>query len=742
MTAGPPAASVVVCSYSERRWDDLQAAIASLQAQAQPALEIILVVDHNPALLARAAGAFPGVAVLANEGGRGLSGARNTGVARARGAVVAFLDDDAVAGPDWLGRLLAHYADPTVLGVGGSVTPLWAEGRPRWFPREFDWVIGCSYTGQPQRTAEVRNLIGCNMSFRRDLFEALGGFREGLGREGANALGGEETEFCIRALAARPGSRLLYDPGIVVRHRMGRERGTWRYFRARCAAEGRSKALLVRLVGGGSGLSAERRYTLRVLPMGVLRGLADTARGDPWGLARAAAIATGFAWTSASHLREKMRPSARGSGASPAFAPIRVGDIEIEAPLPTLPASDAATGTRFGAAFCLLRRGGCPVGILEAPLPADGLPPAELARLIDRSLGRQAGAPSPAAPRRADDAPFVSVVVATRDRADSLAATLDSLLAQDYAPFEVVVVDNAPSSPQTAELVAGRYATAGVRYLREDRPGLGHAHNVGLAGVAAPIVAFTDDDVIADPRWLSALAAEFASGPRVGCVTGLILPLRLDTRAQYWTERYAGFAKGFERRVFDRDENRPGDRLFPFAAGRFGSGANMTFRTEALRRIGGFDPALGAGTPARGGDDLAAFFAVIEAGWQLVYLPAAVVWHRHREAEAGIRRQAFGYGVGLGAYLTKLVVDRPGRALRMAAAAPSGLAYLLAPSSPKNSRLPADYPSGLVWRERLGILAGVPAYLRSRAAVRRAVRRDRSPPLTTGSDGIASRVRC
>jgi hypothetical protein len=132
---------------------------------------------------------------------------------------------------------------------------------------------------------------------------------------------------------------------------------------------------------------------------------------------------------------------------------------------------------------------------------------------------------------------------------------------------------------------------------------------------------------------------------------------------------------------------------------------------------------LGAGTLARGGDDLASFYAVINAGFQLVYEPEAIVWHHHRRAEEGMRRQAFDYGVGLGAYLTKLIVDEPQAALRLLRVLPAGMAHMFGASSPKNRRLPDDYPAALVWRERLGILAGLPGYIRSRAAVNREARR-------------------
>lgn len=402
------------------------------------------------------------------------------------------------------------------------------------------------------------------------------------------------------------------------------------------------------------------------------------------------------------------------------FLPVKVLDIDDAGPLDDVSMTDPTTGTRYGGVFCLVRREGRPLSVVEFAFEDRILPAGELRARIAATVAADDPAQRSVPAGRQ---PFASVVVATRDRPESLARCIDSLLAQADDGFDMVVVDNAPSSSATADLVAGRYgANARVRYVCEDRPGLGSAHNAGIARVSAPLVLFTDDDVVADPAWVGAMKAGFGVTAGVGCVTGLILPAEIETRAQLWTERHGGFGKGFERKVYDLGVNRPAGPLFPFTAGQFGSGANMAFSMEALRGIGGFDPALGAGTLARGGDDLASFYAVVTAGFRLVYEPGAVVWHHHRRAEEGMRRQAFGYGMGLGAYLTKLVVDEPATALRLAKALPAGLAHMMGPSSLKNRRLPDDYPAALVWRERFGVLAGIPAYLRSRAAARRSMR--------------------
>ena len=296
-----PTVAVVICAYTEQRWDDLVASVASVRAQTLSPAELVVVIDHSPALLARARAEFADARVVANLETKGLSGARNTGILGTDADVVAFIDDDAVADPRWLEHLVSAYRDPLVLGVGGSAEPRWDERRPAWFPDEFDWVIGCSYRGQPQRTSIVRNVIGCNMSFRREVFDEIGGFRHELGRVGAVPTGCEETELCIRASQYFPSGRIILEPAAVVVHRVRRERATWQYFCSRCQAEGRSKAALCDLVGGGAGLSSERRYATRVLPAGVIRGL--FGRRADGGREQALAILGGFVFVASGYAK-------------------------------------------------------------------------------------------------------------------------------------------------------------------------------------------------------------------------------------------------------------------------------------------------------------------------------------------------------------------------------------------------------------------------------------------------------
>lgn len=297
-----PTVSVVVCAFTEERWDDLSRAVSSLHQQTEPAYEIIVVIDHCPALYQRARRELPGVTVVENRFQQGLSGGRNTGVARAQGDVVAFLDDDAAADPDWIAVIADCYIDPSVVGAGGLVRPAWDVGRPSWFPAELDWVVGCSYRGLPGSSAPVRNFIGANMCFRREAIEGAGGFSAALGRVGALPLGCEETELCIRLSQRYPGSALIYEPAAAVSHRVRRHRATWAYLWSRCYAEGRSKAAVASMAGARRALASERSYLRTTIPRGVGRSLAGAARGRLSGLLTAFALVSAVLVTATGYL--------------------------------------------------------------------------------------------------------------------------------------------------------------------------------------------------------------------------------------------------------------------------------------------------------------------------------------------------------------------------------------------------------------------------------------------------------
>lgn len=285
------------------------AAVASAQAQSLPSHEIIVVVDHNPELYASFSTAMPTVTLTENRNAPGLSGSRNTGISLAQGDIVAFLDDDAKADPDWLKFLAEWYPNPEILGVGGLIVPSWENTRPAWFPEEFDWVVGCTYQGAPTSPTAVRNMLGANMSFRREVFASQEGFSNGIGRvAGKHPLGCEETEFCVRLAQRNPGSLLLFDNRAVVYHSVNVARCRLSYFRSRCFAEGISKSLVTAKVGTTDGLSTERRYITSTLPQGVMRGFRDLLRGDMWGLARSLAIVAGFTITLGGYVVGRLSP--------------------------------------------------------------------------------------------------------------------------------------------------------------------------------------------------------------------------------------------------------------------------------------------------------------------------------------------------------------------------------------------------------------------------------------------------
>jgi GT2 family glycosyltransferase len=309
--------SVVICAYTTDRWADLVQAVASVQEQSAPALETIVVIDHEPELLDRVQRELAGVIAIPNDEQRGLSGARNSAVRRAGGSIIAFLDDDARADADWLAQLMRAYADSDALGVGGTIEADWLEGRPGWFPPEFDWVVGCSYRGLPETTTSVRNLIGANMSLRREVFELVGGFSTDVGRVGTLPVGCEETELCIRLRQLRPGATTVLEQRARVAHRVPAGRSRWRYFCRRCFAEGRSKAILAQQLGADDALSAERSYVARTLPRGVVRGVADAVlRRDPAGAQRALAIVAGLAMTAAGYIAGRVRAPPGGRRAA------------------------------------------------------------------------------------------------------------------------------------------------------------------------------------------------------------------------------------------------------------------------------------------------------------------------------------------------------------------------------------------------------------------------------------------
>lgn len=290
-----PTVSVIIPTYTRARWDWLQEAVASVRAQTVPALETIVVVDHNPELLQEISREFPDVIAVPNIGGRGVSGARNSGVKASRGEVVAFLDDDSIARNDWLATLLRHIVTPGVVGVGCYSDGLWETPCPSWFPGEFSWTIGVSYSGLPSKPTAVRNVWTSAMLVKRSAFENVDGFREDFGKIGNRSLP-EDTDLCLR-IAVQEKAIWIWDPEKVMQHRVPAGRATFGYLMSRCFLQGWGKAAMAHMDGFGESTSSERNYALHILPAGIVRGLKDALRGDLSGLGRSGAIIAAFTVT-------------------------------------------------------------------------------------------------------------------------------------------------------------------------------------------------------------------------------------------------------------------------------------------------------------------------------------------------------------------------------------------------------------------------------------------------------------
>lgn len=400
--------------------------------------------------------------------------------------------------------------------------------------------------------------------------------------------------------------------------------------------------------------------------------------------------------------------------------------------------------SHYAAALILVRLHGVPLGTIDLVNEPDALHPAAYASVIwsahhaainahlraDGLLPVDSldarGIPSAGSPACRQqiaallaDAPSISVVICTHERPDSLATCLDSVLKLNYPRFEVVVVDNAPRTEATRQLITTRYGDVPhLYYVREDNQGQCWARNRGAVAANGEIIAYTDDDVIVDPDWLVGIVRGFARGEQVGCVNGLVLPAEIETPSQAWFEQAGGFNKGYTPRLYDLHANRPDRPFYPYSAGLFGTGANMAIRKSALEAVGFFDAALGAGTITTCGDDLAIYLQLLFGGYQLAYEPSALLYHFHRREYEALKKQIYNYGVGFSAFITKTLLDHPREIIPFALRLPYGLYLLLNAGSMKNAKKQADYPADLKRLEHQGLLYGAYAYLKSRRDTR------------------------
>jgi hypothetical protein len=433
--------------------------------------------------------------------------------------------------------------------------------------------------------------------------------------------------------------------------------------------------------------------------------------------------------------------------------PTAVGSIDLDSPLAFAPAPGAPTTGTHRDALGLVRLHGEPLGVIYLSPAAESLAQpvwdqvgAAIAEHVTRNgcarvpdgpadliAGLPAGQRGCRATARGEPAGSVDVIISTTGRVDVLERCLESLRAIDRPGTEIIVVDNRPRTGETLALVSELARLDGrLRYVAEPRQGLSVARNRGVAEAGdAEFVAFTDDDAVVDPVWLHWLLAPFAD-ESITATTGMVLPLELETIAQKRFEQYGGFSKGTQRRCYDLNGSRADDRLlYPYWGGMFGAGNSMAFRRSGLIASGGFDPALGAGSPSGGGEDTWAFSEAILGGGRLVYEPRSLCWHEHRRDEAALRGQLFNYGVGFTATLCKAAWQDP-RFLRTAAKAVPTVLWLLYRRGRAGSRgSGAELPRELSRLEHSGMLHGPLLYAKGVRRARRLGLTDARPATDT-----------
>jgi O-antigen biosynthesis protein len=734
--------------------------VKTIRDQARDPLEVIVVENRPTESAVREAltGAFgrdPTVRYV-EEQRPGLSRARNAGLAAAGGSIVAFVDDDIVVDHGWLDALRDAFATyPGAACVTGLIEPLelgtraqslleqhatYAKGTARRVYRlDFppDDVPLFPYTAGHFGS-------GANMAFRRDALLGLGGFDPRLGA-GTHTRGGEDLDICIRLILS--GQTLVYEPRAIVRHRhLDSERLLYRKVFSYGIGLG---ALIAKHVTSGP----NRAELIRLIPAGVRYLLARGSRknamkGRDFPRRLDLIEWTGLALGPVAYMRSGWQASAQAAPAARTavprapIGPVWSGELELSSPvLPTeLPL--AGSGGAFERARLLIRVLGEPLGFVQVSLPSGNLTLHQAVDAIDGDLRERVerqlasgGLPllaelsaegHSAVTRNASwiadsDKTLVTVIVCTRNRAHGLLRCLGSLRRLRHGNLEFLIIDNAPADNTTMEMVLQvAREDARVRYIREQRPGLSAARNRGLREARGDVIAFTDDDVRADPLWVDAILRGFRRRADIGCVTGLVASSSLERPAEQYFDARVGWSSSCEQRLFEASPSARDSRLHPYAAGAFGTGANIAFRREAIEAIGGFDECLGAGSPTCGGEDLDIFVRLLRSGRALTYEPAALVWHDHRVDEKDLRNQMYCYGKGLSAYICKFLFAR-GSGREVAGRLLVGALH--ARRQARRSRAAADrsgVATGLLSAELQGALAGPWAYFRARSQQSRA----------------------
>jgi GT2 family glycosyltransferase len=412
------------------------------------------------------------------------------------------------------------------------------------------------------------------------------------------------------------------------------------------------------------------------------------------------------------------------------IAPCLCLDIDVSKPIPDIPPPSSTCPART--VWILVRVFDEAIGTLVLSLPSDGLESQAVSSRITQSLGSEielrtqqkeqskTGMAQFQLTRREvlKHAPPMTVVIPTHERPDRLYACLKSLLQLEYPNYSVLVVDNAATTDGTADVVR-RIDSTIVKYIAEPTQGASRARNRGLQETTTPLIAFIDDDEVADPYWLAELARAFSDHPDAVCAVGAMVPAELETEAQVLFEQFGGFTKhrGFTWNVFSPETAKIQSPLYPLP--QFGAGGNMAFKTEHLRKAGGFDPSLGAGSRSMGGEETRVFTDLLLDGGTIVYQPTALTHHFHRRSMEELRRQMYGYGAGLTAFYSSLALTRPKSILGFFGLLPSAYRDFFRSDSLRSGSLPDNFPKQLLKINRKGLISGPLLYLSARNQTRR-----------------------
>lgn len=385
-------------------------------------------------------------------------------------------------------------------------------------------------------------------------------------------------------------------------------------------------------------------------------------------------------------------------------APARVLDLEL-APVNQVD-DDTLKVENYDSLWCLSRLDGIPQEISFWNVAEDmSVSVRDLRhRLGTERIARNCRSMSP--PPSTTASLDATVVICTRDRPTGLRATLASLECQTDSNFQVLVVDNSSSRSASATVVE-RLSLPRREYIVEPRPGLARARNRALSTVRTDLVAWIDDDEVADPNWVRRLKEGFAHEAKPAAVCGVMLPAELEFEAQVRFEQYGGFNKGrgMEPQVLRMGTSSVFNPLYPLPA--FGPGGNMAFRTQSLQAVDGFDPCLGAGTRTHGGEETRVLSLLLSSGKAVLHWPAAITWHTHRQEMTALRKQFYGYSAGLSAFYASIIRSRPAAAFDVLRLVPHAVRDLKRGSDNQRSgQLPDDFPAYLLKAARRGLLEG------------------------------------